>query len=157
VTVDKRCVSVVSKRGNFAISHWLEVSPLQHWSHYRVIQASPRRQCNTDRTFFLLKLSNFFLFQISTLSVQFKLYWYFSYKCDLSGVHLGNFVAKFRRAPLNRSTKRWCIKKTLFDQYIAISRKRYKTGPVTYRGTPIGGTCTQSVELVLFPMTLTDP
>jgi len=22
--------------GNFVLSHWLEVSPLQHWSHYRV-------------------------------------------------------------------------------------------------------------------------
>jgi len=24
------------ERNNFALSHWLEVSPLQHWSHYRV-------------------------------------------------------------------------------------------------------------------------
>jgi len=23
-------------RGNFALSHWLDASPLQHWSHYRV-------------------------------------------------------------------------------------------------------------------------
>ena len=26
-----------SERGNFALSHRLAVSPLQHWSHYRVI------------------------------------------------------------------------------------------------------------------------
>jgi len=25
------------ERGNFAFSHWLHASPLQHWSHYRVI------------------------------------------------------------------------------------------------------------------------
>ena len=24
------------KRGKFAFSHWLDASPLQHWSHYRV-------------------------------------------------------------------------------------------------------------------------
>jgi len=24
------------ERGKFAFSHWLDVSPLQHWSHYRV-------------------------------------------------------------------------------------------------------------------------
>jgi len=31
----KRCE--FGERGNFALSYWLEVSPLQHWSHYRVI------------------------------------------------------------------------------------------------------------------------
>jgi len=25
-----------SERGNFAFSHWLVMSPLQHWSHYCV-------------------------------------------------------------------------------------------------------------------------
>jgi len=25
-----------SERGKFAFSHWLDASPLQHWSHYRV-------------------------------------------------------------------------------------------------------------------------
>ena len=25
------------ERGKFAFSHWLDASPLQHWSHYRVI------------------------------------------------------------------------------------------------------------------------